>query len=89
MHVNDILPTDSGQPIYPIHATPKGDTRCKWTKIRGHHRVSGGRSESRPIECWSTGAFKAGKFEKKILLQFSPNEVYFYDINIKLFGIVY
>ena len=25
------------------------------------------------------------KFEKELLLQFLPNEMYFYDINIKLF----
>ena len=41
-----------------------------------------------PIGCRFTGVFKAGKFEKEILLQFPPNEVYFYDINMKLFGIV-
>ena len=34
------------------------------------------------------GDFKAGKFEKEILIQLPPNEMYFYDINIKLFGIV-
>ena len=43
---------------------------------------------SRPIGCRSTGVFKAGKFEKDILLRVSPNEMYFYDINIKLFRIV-
>ena len=35
-----------------------------------------------------TGVFKAGKFEKEIFLQFLPNEVYLYDINMKLIGIV-
>ena len=34
------------------------------------------------------GRFLGGKFEKEILLQFPPNEVYFYDINMKLLGIV-
>ena len=36
----------------------------------------------------STGVFKAGKFEKEILLQFPQNEMYLYDIDIKLFRIV-
>ena len=40
-----------------------------------------------PIGCRSTGVFKAGKFEEEILLQFYPNEVYLYDINVKLFRI--
>ena len=34
------------------------------------------------------GVFKVGKFEKETLLQFPPNEVYFYDIHIRLFGII-
>ena len=40
-----------------------------------------------PVGCRSKGVFKAGKFEEEILLQFSPNEMYLYDINIKLFRI--
>ena len=46
------------------------------------------RSWSGPIGCLSTGVFKAGKFEEEILLQFPQNEMYFYDIDMKLFRIV-
>jgi len=46
------------------------------------------RSWSRPIGCRSTGVFKVGKFEKEILLQLPQNEMYLYDMNIKLFRVV-
>ena len=51
---------------------------CEWREQLMRH----------PIGCLSKGVFKAGKFEKEISLQFSQNEMYFYDIYIKLFKIV-
>ena len=39
-----------------------------------------------PIGCLSTGVFKAGKFVEEFLVQFSPDEMYLYDMDVTKTG---